>query len=267
MEVKDKMTDVFKIGGKEIKSRLLLGTGKFRSNQGMTEAIKASGADIVTVALRRADEDFPQENILNYVLKTCTLMPNTSGARTAEEAVRIAHMARAMGCGDWIKIEVIGDNRYLMPDNEGTIEATKILADEGFIVLPYMSPDLKSAERLVAAGASAVMPLAAPIGSNRGLRTKELLQILIDEIDAPIIVDAGIGKPSEAAEAMEMGADAVLVNTAVATAGNPVQMAEAFKLAVQAGRQAYLAGTGRVVEGAASASSPLTGFLRNEEAV
>ena len=173
-------------------------------------------------------------------------------------------MAKAMGCGEWIKIEVIADNRYLLPDNEETIRATKELVQEGFIVLPYMNPDLRAAERLAEAGAAAIMPLAAPIGSNRGLRTREMLQILIDEIRLPIVVDAGIGRPSEAAEAMEMGASAVLVNTAVATAGNPLQMAEAFRLAVQAGRAACLAGPGRVLDGQASASSPLTGFLREE---
>ncbi|MGL5512514.1 MAG: thiazole synthase, partial [Sporomusa sp.] len=199
-------------------------------------------------------------NIVAYIPQGCTLMPNTSGARTAEEAVRIARLARAAGCGNWIKIEVIADNRYLLPDNIETIKATEILAAEGFVVLPYMSPDLMSAKRLVAAGAAAVMPLGAPIGTNRGLKTKELVKIIIEEISLPIIVDAGIGRPSEAAEAMEMGAAAVLVNTAVATASNPAVMAEAFGLAVDAGRKAYLAGPGTILDFAA-ASSPLTGFL------
>lgn len=260
----EKDKDMLYIGGKAFTSRLLLGTGKFGTYEKMQETILASEAQLVTTALRRVDMDFPAENMLNYIPQTCVLMPNTSGARTAKEAVRIAKMARALGCGDWIKIEVIADNRYLLPDNEETIRATEELVQEGFIVLPYMNPDLRAAERLLKAGAAAVMPLAAPIGSNRGLRTKELLQIMIDEIDAPVIVDAGIGRPSEAVEAMEMGAAAVLVNTAVATAGNPVQMAEAFRLAVQAGRAAYLAGPGRVLAGQASASSPLTGFLREE---
>ena len=259
------MEDVFELGGEKLTSRFLLGTGKFGNNKDMPAAINASGTQIVTVALRRADPGYPEENIMSYIPKDCIVMPNTSGARNADEAVRIAHMARAMGCGKWIKIEVIADNRYLMPDNQATIEATEILAKEGFVVLPYMSPDLMSAKRLAAAGAAAVMPLAAPIGSNRGLETKELIRILIDEIDLPIIVDAGIGKPSEAAEAMEMGAAAVLVNTAVATAGNPIVMAEAFQLAVKAGRKAYLSGISREIIGGAP-SSPLTGFLHAEEA-
>ena len=190
-----------------------------------------------------------------------TLLPNTSGARNAEEAVRIAHLARELGCGDFIKIEVIPDSKYLMPDNYETIRATEILAKEGYVVLPYMNPDLVDAHRAVEAGAAAVMPLAAPIGSNKGLLTREHIKMLIDEIDAPIIVDAGIGKPSQACEAMELGAAAVLVNTAVATAGDPVLMAEAFKEAVRAGRRAYLAKAGRVLEYAGDASSPLTGFL------
>ncbi|SEJ62080.1 thiazole-phosphate synthase [Propionispira arboris] len=259
------MEDLFTIGNTQLQSRLLIGTGKFSSNKDMPGAIEAAAAKIVTVALRRADSAYEAENILNYIPKTCILMPNTSGARTAEEAVRIAHMARAMGCGDWIKIEVISDNRYLLPDNQETIKATEILANEGFIVLPYMSPDLMSAKRLVDAGAAAVMPLGAPIGSNRGLQTIELLRILIDEIDLPIIVDAGIGRPSEAAAAMEMGAAGVLVNTAIATATDPATMAHAFNLAVQAGRSAYLAGLGRVMPSGAAASSPLTGFLRDGE--
>lgn len=253
--------DLCRIGGRDLASRLFIGTGKFSSNQRMAEAIHAAKAEVITVALRRADTAFPEENILRYIPEDRVLMPNTSGARNADEAVRIARMARAMGCGDWIKIEVISDNRYLMPDNQETIRATEILAAEGFIVLPYMSPDLMSAKRLAKAGAAAVMPLGAPIGSNRGLKTKELVRILIDEIELPIIVDAGIGRPSEAAEAMEMGAAAVLVNTAIATARDPVRMAEAFALAVAAGRKAYLAGLGRVTADGANASSPLTGFL------
>lgn len=259
------MADILKLGGIELTSRLFLGTGKFSSHRMMPEAIRAANARVVTVALRRADTARAEENILNYIPKECVLMPNTSGARNADEAVRIARLAKAMGCGNWIKIEVIADNRYLLPDNQETIRATEILAAEGFVVLPYMSPDLMSAKRLKRAGAAAVMPLGAPIGSNRGLQTKELIRILIDEIDLPIIVDAGIGRPSEAAEAMEMGAAAVLVNTAVATADDPVMMAGAFSLAVEAGRAAYLAGLGRVIRGGASASSPLTGFLRSEE--
>jgi thiazole synthase len=250
------------IGGQKINNRLFLGTGKFSSNRFIPEVVEASGVQVVTVALRRVDFDNEEENIVSYVPKDCILMPNTSGARTAQEAVRIARLARAAGCGSWIKIEVISDNKYLLPDNYETIKATEILAGEGFVVFPYMSPDLMVAKKLQEVGAAAVMPLGAPIGTNRGLKTKELIRILIDEISLPIIVDAGIGKPSEAAEAMEMGAAAVLVNTAIATAKDPIAMAQAFDLAVRAGRTAFLAGPGATRE-FANASSPLTGFLRD----
>lgn len=249
------------IAGQQLESRLLLGTGKFPSKEIIPDVIKASGTQVVTVALRRVDLNAKDENLLNYIPKDIILMPNTSGARSAEEAVRIARLARASGCGNWIKIEVIKDNKYLLPDNHETIIATEILAKEGFIVLPYMSPELGTARRLVDAGAAAVMPLGSPIGSNRGIRTKELVQILIDEIPLPIIVDAGIGRPSEAAEAMEMGADAVLVNTAIATASDPLNMARAFAMAVESGWIAKQAGPGRISE-TANASSPLTGFLQ-----
>lgn len=252
--------DKLVVGGVELKSRLFVGTGKYHSNRIIPDVIRLSGAQVVTVALRRVDFESRDENMLNFIPEGCILMPNTSGARNAEEAVRIARLARSAGCGSWIKIEVISDNKYLLPDNMETIKATEILAKEGFTVLPYMCPDLMAAKRLKDAGAAAVMPLGAPIGTNKGLKTKELVRILIDEIDLPIVVDAGIGKPSEAAEAMEMGAAAVLVNTAIATAGDPLVMAEAFGLAVNAGRKAYLAGTGSVKE-FAEASSPLTGFL------
>ncbi|NQS76545.1 MAG: thiazole synthase [Peptococcaceae bacterium] len=255
------MADILNIGGWELTSRLFLGTGKFSSNRLIPDVVEASGTQVVTVALRRVDIDFEEENIAGYVPKRSILMPNTSGARNAGEAVRIARLARAAGCGDWIKIEVITDNRYLLPDNYETIEATRILAAEGFVVLPYMSPDLTAAKKLTEAGAAAVMPLGSPIGSNRGLKTKELIRILIEEISLPIIVDAGIGRPSEAAEAMEMGAAAVLVNTAIATAEDPVSMARAFGQAVEAGRTAFLAGLGET-HNKACASSPLTGFLR-----
>lgn len=258
------MHDNLIIGGKTLKSRLFVGTGKFPNNKLIPDVIDAAGAEVVTVALRRIDFENNDENMLNYVPEGCVLMPNTSGARNAEEAVRIARLARAAGCGDWIKIEVISDNKYLLPDNFETIKATEILAKEGFVVLPYMCPDLMSARRLRDAGAAAVMPLGAPIGSNKGLKTRELVKILIDEIKLPIIVDAGIGKPSEAAECMELGAAAVLVNTALATAGDPVKMGEAFGLAVKAGRLAYLARTGAVRD-LAEASSPLTGFLYNKD--
>jgi thiazole synthase len=254
------MKDLLKIGGQEIASRLFLGTGKFSSNKMMLDAIKASGSQVVTVALRRVDTESAAENIVSYIPQDCILMPNTSGARNAAEAVRIARLARAAGCGNWIKIEVISDSKYLLPDNIETIQATETLAAEGFIVLPYMSPDLMAAKRMVEAGAAAVMPLGSPIGTNRGLQTKELIRILIEEIPVPVIVDAGIGRPSEAALAMEMGASAVLVNTAVATASDPIMMAKAFGMAVEAGRAAYVAGPG-VIREYANASSPLTGFL------
>lgn len=254
-------SDKLIIAGQYIKSRLFIGTGKFASNELMLEAIKAGGADIVTVALRRVDTSSKSENMLNFIPDSCTLMPNTSGARNAEEAVRIAGLSRAAGCGDWVKIEVISDNKYLLPDNTETIKACEKLANEGFIVMPYVNPDLMDARRLQDAGAASIMPLGAPIGTNKGLRTKDMIKILIEEIDLPIVVDAGIGRPSEAAEALEMGADAVLVNTAIASAQSPVDMARAFKLAAEAGRTAYLAGPGAVKE-KAQASSPLTGFLR-----
>ncbi len=248
------------IGGTDLDSRLLIGTGKFPNKQIIPRVVAACGTQVVTMALRRVDLSSQEENILEYIPKDRILLPNTSGARTAEEAVRIARMAKAMGCGNWVKIEVISDNKYLLPDNQETIKATETLAKEDFIVLPYMSPDLMAAKRMVDAGAAAVMPLGAPIGTNRGIKTRELIEILIDEIEVPIIVDAGIGKPSDAAEAMEMGSAAVLVNTAIATAEDPVAMAEAFSLAVKAGRIAYEARLG-VESHQANASSPLTGFL------
>jgi thiazole synthase len=256
------MDDKLEIGGVQLNSRLFVGTGKFSDYHLIPEVIKASKTQVVTVALRRVDFDMKEENMLEYLPKNVIIMPNTSGARNSTEAVRIARIAREAGCGNWIKVEVINDQKYLLPDNFETIKAIEILAKEGFVVLPYMSPDLEAAKRMANAGAAAIMPLGAPIGTNRGIRTKELIQILISEIALPIIVDAGIGRPSEAAEAMEMGAAAVLVNTAIATADNPVLIAEAFGQAVEAGRKAYLAGPGATRQ-FASASSPLTGFLRN----
>lgn len=253
--------DPLVLGGKEFHSRFILGSGKF-SLQLIHDVMEYGGSEIATIALRRANTDSP-ENILDFLPKNLTLLPNTSGARNANEAVRIARLSRAMGCGDFVKIEVIPDSKYLLPDNAETIRATEILANEGFHVLPYMYPDLIAARHLVDAGAAAIMPLGAPIGSNKGLRTKDFIQILIDEIDLPIIVDAGIGAPSQACEAMEMGAAAVMANTAVATAGDCTKMAYAFKLAIEAGRAAYLAKLGRVLESGAEASSPLTGFLQD----
>jgi thiazole synthase len=256
------MNDKLEIGGTKLDSRLFVGTGKFADYNLIPKVIKASKTQVVTVALRRVDFDTKGENMLEYLPKDVIIMPNTSGARNATEAVRIARIAREAGCGNWVKVEVITDQKYLLPDNFETIKTIEILAKEGFIVFPYMSPDLMAAKRMADAGAAAIMPLGAPIGTNRGLKTKELIQILISEIDLPIIVDAGIGRPSEAAEAMEMGAAAVLVNTAIATANNPVLIAEAFGQAVEAGRKAYLAGPGATQQ-VASASSPLTGFLRD----
>ena len=249
------------IGGHAFTSRFILGSGKY-SLALIEAAVRDAGAEIITLAVRRANTQ-EKENILDYIPKGVTLLPNTSGARTAEEAVRIARLARELGCGDFVKIEIMRDSKYLLPDNQETIRATETLAKEGFVVMPYMYPDLNTARDLVNAGAAAVMPLASPIGSNRGLATKEFIQILIDEIDLPIIVDAGIGKPSQACEAMEMGAAAIMSNTALATAGDLPRMASAFRLAIEAGRSAYLAGLGRVLTRGASASDPLTGFLRD----
>lgn len=248
------------IAGKTFNSRFLLGTGKFKNKSDLAESIVASGAEIVTVALRRVDLDRHEDNILKHIPKNITLLTNTSGARNAQEAVRIARLAKASGCGPWVKIEVINDSKYLLPDNQETVKATQILAAEGFVVLPYISPDLYTARALVKAGAATVMPLGSLIGSNQGLKTRELIQILINEIDLPIVVDAGIGAPSQAAEAMEMGAAAVLANTAIATAEQPAVLARAFALAVEAGRMAYLSGLPRQTS-VANASSPLTGFL------
>ncbi len=252
--------DIFKLGGKEFNSRFILGSGKF--NIDLIEAVaKEGGAEILTLALRRANTG-GEANILDYIPDNVTLLPNTSGARNAEEAVRIARLSREIGCGNFVKIEIINDSKYLMPDNHETVKATEILAKEGFVVLPYVYPDLIIAKQLEKAGASAVMPLAAPIGSNKGLVTKEFIRILVEEIELPVIVDAGIGKPSQACEAMEMGVSAIMANTAVATAGDIRQMAKAFKLAIEAGRLAYLSKMGRVLD-KAEASSPLTGFLQD----
>ena len=249
------------IGGHAFHSRFILGSGKYSLNL-IEAAVRDAGAEIITLAVRRANTK-DQENILDYIPQGVTLLPNTSGARNAEEAVRIAHLARELGCGDFVKIEIMRDSKYLLPDNQETVKATEILAREGYVVMPYMYPDLNTARDLVSAGAAAVMPLAAPIGSNKGLATRDFIQILIDEIELPIIVDAGIGKPSQACEAMEMGAAAIMANTALATAGDLTRMATAFRLAIEAGRNAYLSGLGRVLTRGAAASDPLTGFLRD----
>ena len=250
------MDDKLIIGGHEFNSRFILGSGKY-SLKLIEAAVRDAGAEIITLAVRRANTK-EQENILDYIPEGVTLLPNTSGARNADEAVRIARLARELGCGNFVKVEIMRDSKYLLPDNQETIKATEILSKEGFVVMPYMYPDLNVARDLVNAGAATIMPLASPIGSNKGL-----IQILIDEIDLPIIVDAGIGRPSQACEAMEMGAAAIMANTALATAGDLPMMAAAFRQAIEAGRKAYLAGLGRVLTRGASASDPLTGFLRD----
>ena len=254
-------SDKLIIGGREFSSRFILGSGKY-SLRLIEAAVKYAGAEIITLAVRRANTK-DKENILDFIPKGVTLLPNTSGARNADEAVRIARLARELGCGDFVKVEIMRDSKYLLPDNQETIKATEILAKEGFVVMPYMYPDLNTARDLVNAGAATIMPLASPIGSNRGLSTRDFIQILIDEIDLPIIVDAGIGRPSQACEAMEMGAAAIMANTALATAGDLPMMAGAFRKAIEAGREAYLAGLGRVLTRGAASSDPLTGFLRD----
>lgn len=250
------------IGEVPLSSRLFIGTGKYGDDACIPEVVQASGAEVITVALRRVDLTTHHANVMQHIPEGMRLLPNTSGARTAQEAVRIARLARAAGCGDWIKIEVIDDSRYLLPDGYATAQATEQLVKEGFTVLPYINPDLYVARSLVNAGAAAVMPLGAPIGTNRGLQTREMLRILIEEIEVPIVVDAGLGLPSQACEAMELGADACLVNTGIATAADPVGMAAAFAAGVHAGRVAWRAGQGEVRE-EAQASSPLTGFLQD----
>jgi len=256
-------SDNLLLGGRNFTSRFILGSGKY-SLELIRAAIEEAGAQMITLAVRRANTN-AADNILAHIPKDVTLLPNTSGARNAEEAVRIARLARELGCGEFVKIEIIRDSKYLLPDNAATVRATEILAHEGFIVMPYMYPDLNTARDLANAGAASIMPLGSPIGSNKGLCTKDFIRILVDEIDLPIIVDAGIGCPSQACEAMEMGVAAIMVNTAIATAHNIPAMASAFKKAIEAGRTACLAGLGRVLEKGACASSPLTGFLNRQE--
>lgn len=255
-----KMQDKLKIGKYEFKSRFILGSGKY-SLELIKSAIEEAGAELITLALRRANTG-EIANILDYIPKNITLLPNTSGARNAQEALRIARLSRELGCGELIKIEVISDSKYLLPDNYETIKACELLAKDGFTPLPYMHADLYAARAMRDAGAAAIMPLAAPIGSNKGLCAKEFIQILLNELSLPLIVDAGIGTPAQACEAMQMGVSAVMVNTAIAEAKNVPLMAKAFALAVRAGRKAYLAGLSGVSE-FAKASSPLTGFLRD----
>jgi len=250
------------IAGRAFRSRLLVGTGKFPSAAALEAALKSSHAEIVTVALRRVDLSRPQSDSILSVLDPAKylILPNTSGARTAEEAVRLARMARAMGLPPWVKLELTPEPRYLLPDAVETLKAAEMLIKEGFVVLPYIQADPILAKRLEELGTATVMPLGAPIGSNRGLKTKDMLRIIIEQAKVPVVVDAGLGAPSHAAEAMEMGADAVLVNTALAEATDHGRMAGAFAMAVAAGRLAYRAGLGPQRD-AAAASSPLTGFL------
>ncbi len=252
------------IAGRSFSSRLMVGTGKFASHALMAAALRASGSEIVTVALRRVDIDREEDELLRHIDRdTYLLLPNTSGARDAEEAVRLARLARAAGCEPWVKLEVTPDPYYLLPDPIETLKATCILVKEGFVVLPYINADPVLAKHLQEAGAATVMPLGAPIGTNKGVRTRDSIAIIIEQAIVPVVVDAGLGAPSHAAEAMEMGADAVLVNTALAVAADPARMAAAFAKGVEAGREGYLAGLGAVRQ-RAEASSPLTGFLRDD---
>jgi len=254
--------DLLVIGGKTFHSRLMLGTGKYRNGAEMNAALEASGCEIVTVALRRIDLNAPTRSILDEIdWKKYHILPNTAGARTADEAVRTARLARAMGLSDWIKVEVIPDPKYLLPDPIGTFEACRILVDEGFIVLPYINADPALALRLQEIGTHTVMPLASPIGSGQGLKTREQIKIIIEQARVPVVVDAGIGVPSEAAAAMELGADCCLINTAIARAASPAAMGEAMRLGIEAGRKAFLAGRMPVLD-YASASSPLSGVVR-----
>lgn len=256
--------DLLQIAHRTFRSRLMVGTGKFSSHQAMLDALEHSGCEIVTVALRRVDINNPQDSLLSHIDQDrYLLLPNTSGARTAEEAIRLARIARAAGCEPWVKLEVTPDPYYLLPDPIETLKATEVLVKEGFIVLPYMPADPVLAKRLEEAGAATVMPLGAPIGTNRGLLTRDLIAIIIEQAQVPVVVDAGLGAPSHAAEAMEMGADAVLINTALADTADAAAMARAFCKGVEAGREAYRAGMAPKRR-QASASSPLTGFLRNE---
>lgn len=251
--------DYLILGDKKFESRFILGSGKY-SPELIDAAVESAGAQMITVALRRANTK-DVANILNYIPKDVTIIPNTSGARNADEAIRIARLAREMGCGNFVKIEIMRDTKYLLPDNDQTLKATEVLAKEGFVVLPYMYPDLNFARDLRDAGAASIMPLASPIGSNRGLATRDFIKIIIDEIDLPVIVDAGIGVPSHAAEAMEMGAAAIMANTGIASASDITLMAKAFKLGIEAGRCAYLARPGRVLDKGADSSSPLRDFF------
>lgn len=254
--------DPLVIAGRTFRSRLLLGTGKFPGAAALRAAVAASGSEIVTVALRRVDLDSPDDDLLGALdPERVLILPNTAGARDAAEAVRLAHLARAAGLPAWVKLEVTPDPRYLLPDPIDTLKAAEILVKDGFTVLPYMPADPVLARRLEEVGVAAVMPLGAPIGSNRGLKTRDAVQIIVEQAGVPVVVDAGLGAPSHAAEAMELGAAAVLVNTAIAVAADPARMAAAFRAGVAAGRLAYRAGLAPPQFEAAASSPPLTGFL------
>lgn len=256
------MKDILTIGGRDFTSRLFVGTGKFSSNKLMLESILASGSEMITVAMKRIDmQNEEEDDMLRHINRNhVQFLPNTSGVRDAKEAVMAARLARECFGTDFIKLEIHPDPKYLLPDPIETLIATEQLAKEGFHVLPYIQADPVLCKRLEEVGSAAVMPLGAPIGTNKGLKTRDLLEIIIAESRVPVVIDAGLGAPSHAAEAMEMGADAVLVNTAIAVANNPIEMAIAFKLAVEAGRKGYLAGLG-AVSSFAQATSPLTSFL------
>jgi thiazole synthase len=252
--------DPLVIAGREFRSRLITGTGKYASFEVMRDAVVASGCELVTIAVRRIDLDRHAEAITDWLPEGVLLLPNTAGCETGEEAVRVARLARAGGLPDWIKLEVIPDPRYLLPDGEQTLEAARTLVDEGFTVLPYVQPDPVLQRKLEEAGCATVMPLASPIGSGRGLKLRHTIEIMVEQAAVPVIVDAGLGAPSQAAESMELGADGVLVNTAIALADDPEAMAQAFKLAVEAGRTARLAGLIEESE-VARPSSPVTGLV------
>lgn len=256
------MSDALVIAGRSFSSRLLVGTGKFSSPDAMQRAIEASGAEIVTVALRRVDLDAPKDTMLDAIDRDkVLLLPNTSGARNAEEAVRLANIARASGLTPWVKLEITPDPRSLLPDPIETLKAAEALVKDGFTVLPYMPADPILAKRLEEVGTATVMPLGSAIGTGMGLRTRDAVELIIEQANVPVVVDAGLGLPSHASEAMEIGADAVLVNTALAIADDPEEMAHAFRLGVEAGRRARLSGPAEASR-EARASSPLTGFLR-----
>jgi thiazole synthase len=254
------MKDPLTIAGREFRSRLITGTGKYPSFEAMRDAVVASRCELVTVAVRRIDLDDVGETITEWLPEGVMLLPNTAGCQTAEEAVRVARLARAGGLPDWIKLEVIPDPRYLLPDGEETLRAAAQLVEEGFTVLPYVQPDPVLQRKLEAAGCATVMPLAAPIGSGRGLKLRNAIEIMVEQAEVPVIVDAGLGAPSQAAECMEMGADGVLVNTAIGQSDDPPAMARAFAMAVEAGRAAHLAG---LIDESREArpSSPITGLV------